>query len=93
MTSATIGIEESAQRLWDVAVIGAGPARAMAAYMLSRRGATVLAPSREILQQHGNMSSPTLLFILEQLRREKAPTPCVALGFGPGLALEMALLK
>ena len=53
----------------------------------------MLAASREILQQHGNMSSPTLLFILERLRQEKAPTPCVALGFGPGLTVEMALLR
>jgi predicted naringenin-chalcone synthase len=47
--------------------------------------------SREVLARHGNMSSPTLLFILDQLRREGAPRPCVALGFGPGLVAEAAL--
>jgi prepilin-type processing-associated H-X9-DG protein len=51
-----------------------------------------LAPSRAILASHGNMSSPTVLFILEQLRESNAPKPCVALGFGPGLAVEAALL-
>ncbi len=51
-----------------------------------------LAASRAILAEHGNMSSPTLLFILERLRRQNAPKPCLALGFGPGLAAEMALL-
>jgi predicted naringenin-chalcone synthase len=37
------------------------------------------------------MSSPTILFILERLQREKAALPCVALAFGPGLAAEAAL--
>ena len=49
--------------------------------------------SREILQTHGNMSSPTVLFILEQLQREKSKLPCVALGFGPGLVAEAALIR
>lgn len=47
--------------------------------------------SRDILSQCGNMSSPTILFILERLRREHAPRPCVALGFGPGLVAEALL--
>jgi predicted naringenin-chalcone synthase len=49
------------------------------------------AVSREVLAEYGNMSSPTILFILERLRRASAPRPCVALGFGPGLAVEAAL--
>ena len=49
------------------------------------------AASREILAEYGNMSSPTILFILERLRRQGAPRPCVALGFGPGLAAEAIL--
>ncbi len=51
-----------------------------------------LEPSQDILAQHGNMSSPTVLFILEKLIREKAQRPCVTLGFGPGLVVEGALL-
>lgn len=47
--------------------------------------------SRDILKNYGNMSSPTILFILERLRRENAPTPCVALAFGPGLMVEAVL--
>jgi predicted naringenin-chalcone synthase len=47
--------------------------------------------SREILREHGNMSSPTVLFILKRLREARAPRPCVALGFGPGLAAEAGL--
>jgi len=47
--------------------------------------------SREVLAQFGNMSSPTVLFILQRLRERAAPRPCVALGFGPGLFAEAAL--
>lgn len=49
--------------------------------------------SREVLSRCGNMSSPTVLFILEKLRQRNAPRPCVALGFGPGLAAEGAILR
>jgi predicted naringenin-chalcone synthase len=52
-----------------------------------------LSVSREVLGEFGNMSSPTLLFILERLRRCQAPRPCVALGFGPGLVVEAALFR
>lgn len=48
--------------------------------------------SRSVLAEYGNMSSPTLLFILERLRHEGVRLPCVALGFGPGLIAEAALL-
>lgn len=53
---------------------------------------TELTISRETLRDHGNMSSPTVLFILERMRRENRPLPCVALAFGPGLAVEAALV-
>jgi predicted naringenin-chalcone synthase len=47
--------------------------------------------SRRVLAGHGNMSSPTVLFILNELRKANAPRPCVALGFGPGLVAEGAI--
>ena len=50
------------------------------------------AASRDVLAECGNMSSPTILFILERLRRINAPRPCVALGFGPGLTAEGVLI-
>jgi len=49
--------------------------------------------SQEVLAEFGNMSSPTILFILERLRRRHAPRPCLAVGFGPGLAVEAALFR
>ncbi len=56
-------------------------------------GVNGLTTSREILVEYGNMSSPTTLFILDRMRQQGAPRPCVALGFGPGLALEAALFE
>lgn len=49
--------------------------------------------SHEVLAELGNMSSPTVLFILDRLRQAEAKKPCVALGFGPGLMAEAALLE
>jgi predicted naringenin-chalcone synthase len=49
--------------------------------------------SWDVLAEHGNMSSPTVLFILDRLRRRNASGICVLLGFGPGLVAEAALLK
>ncbi|MEV1285984.1 type III polyketide synthase [Micromonospora sp. NPDC049679] len=53
-----------------------------------------LAASRATLADHGNCSSPTVLLILDRLRR--APSPprwTVMLAFGPGLTLYAALLE
>lgn len=52
-----------------------------------------LADSWETLREFGNMSSPTLLFILQKLQARNAPRPCVALGFGPGLVVEAILFE
>ena len=50
-----------------------------------------LLDSRAVLQDHGNMSSATILFILERLSRRSTTGPCLALAFGPGLSAEVAL--
>jgi predicted naringenin-chalcone synthase len=50
-----------------------------------------LAVSREVFANYGNMSSPTVLFVLDHLRKSNGERPCVALGFGPGLVAEAAL--
>lgn len=52
-----------------------------------------VAVSREVLAECGNMSSPSVLFILERLRRRGAARPCVVLGFGPGLVAEAVLVR
>lgn len=50
------------------------------------------ADSEAILAAHGNMSSATILFILQRMRAQAAQGPCIALGFGPGLAFEAAFV-
>lgn len=49
--------------------------------------------SRETLAQYGNMSSATVLFVIEELQRRQAKLPCVALAFGPGMTIEAALFE
>jgi predicted naringenin-chalcone synthase len=50
-----------------------------------------IAVSQEVLAEFGNMSSPTVIFIVKRLRERKAPRPCVSLAFGPGLTAEAVL--
>ena len=52
-----------------------------------------LQTSRAVLHDHGNMSSATVLFILQRLRHSANPGPCLALAFGPGLCAEVALFR
>jgi predicted naringenin-chalcone synthase len=47
--------------------------------------------AEEVLAEFGNMSSPTVLFIVNRLRERQAPRPCVSLAFGPGLTAETVL--
>lgn len=48
-----------------------------------------------VLRDYGNMSSPTILFVLDRvLQGEAAPGErCIALAFGPGLTIEGALFE
>ena len=48
---------------------------------------TALDHSRAVLRDFGNMSSSTLMFVLERTLRD-TPRDGVALAFGPGLAME-----
>ena len=54
-----------------------------------------LAASRGVLQDYGNMSSPTILFVLEGLMREKPAKGSrgCAMAFGPGLTAECMLFS
>lgn len=47
--------------------------------------------SRDVLRAHGNVSSATVLLLLERLRNAGASGPTVMLGFGPGIVAEVAL--
>ena len=53
-------------------------------------------PSYEVLALHGNMSSPTILFVLERLLRQSPPArghKGLALAFGPGVTVEGVVLQ
>lgn len=52
--------------------------------------------ARETLRDFGNMSSVTILFVLKRMLLTPTPPtnkPVLALAFGPGLSVEMALLQ
>ena len=58
-----------------------------------------LKTSRSILKHYGNMSSPTVLFILNEFMTSRSESPtgkpanCLLLAFGPGLVAEVALIQ
>ncbi|WCD91836.1 type III polyketide synthase [Microbacterium sp. nov. GSS16] len=54
-----------------------------------------LAPAREVLRTRGNMSSATVLFVLQRILEHESPQPgerVAAMAFGPGLTAESALM-
>ena len=57
-------------------------------------GENAFADSSAVLRDFGNMSSATIFFILDrQVRKEENRGPTLALGFGPGLTVEGAVLS
>jgi predicted naringenin-chalcone synthase len=52
--------------------------------------------SRAVLRDYGNMSSPTVLFVLDEIMRTGEPHKgdyAVLMAFGPGLTMESCLLR
>jgi alpha-pyrone synthase len=56
---------------------------------------SALAVSRAVLRDYGNMSSPTVLFVLEAMMRKNPPAGArgCAMAFGPGLTAETMLFS
>jgi len=55
-----------------------------------------LVASRRVLRSYGNMSSPSVLFVLAEAQAHRPPPPDawgVLAAFGPGLGIEVALLR
>ena len=52
-----------------------------------------LAPSYEVLRDFGNMSSATVLFVLQKILKSSQTGPVLSAAFGPGLTIESALLQ
>jgi alpha-pyrone synthase len=56
--------------------------------------ATALLPSREVLRQYGNMSSATVMFVLNSMmQKATAGARGCAMAFGPGLIAETMLFR
>jgi predicted naringenin-chalcone synthase len=55
-------------------------------------GSEAISESYEVLKNYGNMSSCTLIFILEKIKKEKSGSTFVA-GFGPGITMESLILR
>jgi alpha-pyrone synthase len=56
-------------------------------------GPQALATSREVLRRYGNMSSATILFVLEAMLEGGVGGAGCAMAFGPGLAIESLMLE
>jgi predicted naringenin-chalcone synthase len=59
---------------------------------LDLRGDSGLAAARTVLRRVGNVSSGTVLFVLEELLRTDCELPAMLLAFGPGLTVESMML-
>ncbi|MGA2233732.1 MAG: 3-oxoacyl-[acyl-carrier-protein] synthase III C-terminal domain-containing protein, partial [Tepidisphaeraceae bacterium] len=49
--------------------------------------------SRAILREHGNLSSASVLFILQRIGSDDGAGKCLAIGLGPGLMAEGMMLE
>ncbi len=52
-----------------------------------------LAKSYDVLRNYGNMSSPTILFVLKEMMQEKKQGNIFAVAFGPGITMESLILN
>jgi predicted naringenin-chalcone synthase len=55
-------------------------------------GSEAISESYQVLKNYGNMSSCTLLFILEKIKKDKSGRTFVA-GFGPGITMESLIVN
>ncbi|MEO5763484.1 MAG: 3-oxoacyl-[acyl-carrier-protein] synthase III C-terminal domain-containing protein [Vicinamibacteria bacterium] len=55
---------------------------------------TLMEPSRSVLRDHGNMSSATILFVLQRAIAQLPPGgTMLGIGFGPGFSIELSLWR
>jgi predicted naringenin-chalcone synthase len=87
---AELGAERDQIRHW--AIHPGGPAILDKAVQALGIDASDVEIPRDVLRTCGNMSSATLWFLLDRVRRESQAGLVYACGFGPGLTLESALL-
>jgi alkylresorcinol/alkylpyrone synthase len=77
-------------------VLHPGGAKVLEAYQEALGvDAETLAPAYDVLREHGNMSSPTVLFVLERMLRAAPAGEArgLLLGLGPGFSAEGVMLQ
>jgi predicted naringenin-chalcone synthase len=87
-------LDRSAVRFWGIHPGG----RKILDHLQKQLGLddAALRPSRTVLSKYGNMSSATILFVLDEIWRQGHPEPGdygVLMAFGPGLTMESALIR
>ncbi len=91
----TLGIEKSDVKHWAIHPGG----RKILDVVQQQLGLTKMdmESSRSVLKNYGNMSSPTILFVLKDILENKAdltiPERTFAVAFGPGLTMESVILE
>jgi len=74
-----------------------GGAKVLEAYASTLEvNADALGPSREVLRRYGNMSSPTVLFVLDYIWKQRHPRSGaygLASALGPGFSAEQVLIR
>ena len=60
---------------------------------LTLAGGSGIEAARAILCRYGNMSSSAILFVLDEMLRNRYRPPAMLLAFGPGLAVETITLR
>jgi predicted naringenin-chalcone synthase len=88
------GLERGDVRLWGIHPGG----KKILDHIQSRLGLTEaqVRISHDVLRDYGNMSSATILFVLDEIQRREDPLVGdygVLMAFGPGLTMEAALLR
>lgn len=92
-------LQRNSLRRDDVAVWAIHPGSAKILDKLQEQLALAtdaLDASRAVLKRYGNMSSPTILFVLDEVQRRGQAAPGaygVLMAFGPGLTLEATLVQ
>ncbi len=89
-------LEEAGLRLADLDAVAAHPGGPRIVDAIERAldlHPDALATSRSVFAGNGNASSAGIFFVLEELQRRGTQGRVLAIAFGPGLSIELALLR
>jgi predicted naringenin-chalcone synthase len=89
-------LAEAGLSLGDVDAVAAHPGGPRIVDAIERSlnlPADALATSRSVFAGNGNASSAGIFFVLEEMRRAEISGRVLAIAFGPGLSIELALMR